>query len=90
MESSRGEENERPRGEPRSITERNTQELRSKPRFLHYFSNEESGASCGVFIIPPAAFRPRAGESGIKNAPGNSPGAPAFLERKKTYGCSGI
>jgi hypothetical protein len=27
-------------------------------------------ASCGVFIIPPTAFRPRDGESGKKSSPG--------------------
>jgi hypothetical protein len=32
--------------------DRNPQEPRSKPRFLHWKTSEENGASCGVFIIP--------------------------------------
>ena len=45
-------ENERPRGKPRGITERNPQEHAQQAPLSSYKAVVESGASCGVFLIP--------------------------------------
>jgi hypothetical protein len=39
--------NELPRSKPRGINDRNYQEIRSKPRFLHLLSIEKSGLAAG-------------------------------------------
>ena len=44
--------NERPRGLPRGITERNPPEHAQQAPLSSYKAVVESGASCGVFLIP--------------------------------------
>jgi len=51
-------ENERPRGKPRGITERNPQEHAQQAPLSSYKAVVESGASCGVFLIPQKRDKP--------------------------------